>query len=55
MKMTFMQACKDYFGLLSGTTAVDFAKEVKQLTPADRVEITAGLVQNGYEIVTGTV
>jgi len=55
MKMTFMQACKDYFGLLPGTTAVDFAKEVKQLTPADRVEITAGLVQNGYEIVAGTV
>lgn len=55
MKMTFMQACKDYFGLLPGTTNMDFAKEVKALSPADRAEITAGLEKNGYEIVAGSV
>jgi hypothetical protein len=55
MKMTFMQACKDYFGLLPGTSNMDFAKEVKALTPADRAEITAGLEKNGYEIVAGSV
>lgn len=55
MKMTFMQACKDFFGLREGTTNMDFAKEVKALTPADREEITAGLVKHGYEIVAGTV
>ena len=40
---TFMSACRDFFGLKEGQTSMDFAKEVKALTEADRAEITAGL------------
>lgn len=50
-QMTFMQACKDFFGLHAGQTSMDFAKEIKALTDADRIEIAAGLKANGYEIV----
>jgi hypothetical protein len=50
-KLTFMAACRDFFGVREGQTAVDFGKELKQLTEADRAEIKAGLQQNGYEII----
>jgi hypothetical protein len=50
-KFTFMAACRDFFGLHHGQTAMEFGKELKQLTEADRAEIKAGLQQNGYEIV----
>lgn len=50
-KLTFMAACRDYFGLMPGQTAMDFGKELKQLSDADRAEIKAGLEANGYEIV----
>jgi len=48
---TFMSACRDFFGLKEGQTSMDFAKEVKALTEADRAEITAGLNGQGYKIV----
>jgi hypothetical protein len=50
-KLTFMAACRDYFGLAAGQTAMDFGKELKQLTEADRTEIKAGLEKEGYEII----
>lgn len=54
-RMTFMAACKDYFGLRPGQTALDFGKEIKLLTDADKAEIRAGLEKNGYEILQAAV
>jgi selenocysteine lyase/cysteine desulfurase len=50
-KMTFMQACRDYFGLLPGQAAMDFMKEMKALTDQDRQEIANMLNGQGYEIL----
>lgn len=50
-KLTFMAACKDYFGLKPGQTSLEFGKEIKELSQADREEIKAGLESQGYEIV----
>jgi len=50
-KMTFMQACRDFFGLKEGQTALDFGREVKALNTEDRVEIKLGLEKQGYEII----
>ena len=50
-KLTFMAACRDFFGLHQGQTAMEFGKELKQLTDADRAEIKEGLAKLGYEIV----
>lgn len=49
--LTFTQACKAYFGLQPAQAMIDFAKEVRELSPADREEITKGLEQAGYYIV----
>ncbi len=54
-KMTFMSACRDFFGLLPGQTALQFGAEIKALTPEDRAEIQAGLEQLGYKIVASAV
>ena len=48
--MSFTAACKDFFGVKPGQTALDFMKEVKALTEADKAEIKAGLEANGYQI-----
>jgi hypothetical protein len=50
-KMTFMAACRDFFGLKEGQSGMDFGKELKELTPNDREEIKTGLTALGYEIV----
>lgn len=50
-KLTFMAACKDYFGAKEGQTSMQFAQEIKALTAEDRAEIGKGLEQNGYEIL----
>jgi len=50
-KMTFMMACRDYFGLHPGQTNMAFAEEIKALTPDDKTEIAAGLQANGYQIM----
>jgi hypothetical protein len=49
--LTFMAAARDYFGVREGTTSLDFGKEIKALTLADRAEITAGLEKEGYTIL----
>jgi len=46
---TFIAACKDFFGFKPGQTLMEFRDEIKALTPADKDEIQAGLVQNGYK------
>jgi hypothetical protein len=50
-KTTFMAACRDFFGLHPGQTAMQFGAEIKALTDEDRKEIRAGLEKEGYEIV----
>lgn len=50
-KMTFMAACRDFFGLKEGQSVMDFGKELKQLTDKDREEIKEGLKANGYELI----
>ena len=50
-EMTFMQACKDFFGVKDGQTPMQFAKEVRELTTDDRADITLGLEKNGYKII----
>lgn len=50
-KLTFMAACRDFFGLKEGQTAMDFGKELKALTEKDRDEIKVGLAKLGYEII----
>jgi len=54
-EMTFMQACRDFFGLLPNQAPLDFGKEIKQLTEADRAQISVGLEKNGYKIMPSTV
>jgi hypothetical protein len=51
-KLTFMGACRDFFGGLPGQTSVQFGKEVQKLSAEDRAEIQKGLEEQGYEIMT---
>ncbi len=50
-EMTFVQACKDFFGMQPNQKPIDFMKEVRALNEKDRSEITTGLEQNGYKII----
>lgn len=54
-EMTFMAACKDFFGLKPGQTALEFGKEIKALTDLDKAEIRAGLEKNGYKIMQAVI
>lgn len=47
-EMTFIQAMKDFFGLLPGKSLQDFMAEVKALP--ERASWIAGLEANGYVI-----
>lgn len=47
---TFLAACRDYFGMKADQRPVDFLKEIKDLTEADRTEIRKSLEANGYMI-----
>jgi len=53
--VSFMSACKDFFGLKPDQKPLEFGKELQALTNADRAEIAAGLVANGYNIDPSTV
>ena len=55
MAISFMQACREFFGVREGQRPLDFGKEVQALAPADRQEIAAGLVANGFDINPDTV
>jgi len=37
--MTFIAACKTFFGLLPGETLQEFVSEIKALTPNDKLEL----------------
>lgn len=52
-ELSFMQACRDFFGMKSGQTTMQFAAECKELTPDDRKEIAAGLEATGNYKITG--
>jgi hypothetical protein len=47
--MKFAVACRQFFGLLPGETLIGFAKELKELTDADREEIRS-MLQNEMHI-----
>lgn len=42
-ELTFMSACREFFGQKEGQTTLDFGKEVKALTMEDRKDLTPGL------------
>lgn len=46
----FVAACKQFFGFLPGQGLLDFRNEVAKLSPEDRKEIHAGLLQNGVNV-----
>lgn len=48
--VTFMTACKDFFGFHPNQKPIEFGKEMLALTNADRQEIAAGLKKNGIDI-----
>lgn len=37
--MTFVQACKTFFGLLPNETLQEFVTEIRALTPDDKAEL----------------
>lgn len=49
-EMSFVPACKDFFGFKHGQSLGEFMTECKALSPEDREEIKAGLEANGYNI-----
>jgi len=42
-KISFMSACKEFFGVREDQTLPQFGQEVKALTPDDRKEMAPGL------------
>ena len=48
--MSFLAACREYFGMKADEKPVEFLKEIKDLSETDRAEIMKGLVANGYQI-----
>jgi len=55
-EITFLAACKDFFGLKPGQTAVQFLQEVKGLTDTDREELKPGLEKAlGVTIIRASV
>lgn len=49
-KVSFVVACKKFFGILPGQSLMDFQKEIKALTPKDKEELTAMFPSVGFEI-----
>jgi hypothetical protein len=54
-KMSFMAACKDFFGLHPDQKSLQFGAEIKALPNSDRIEIADGLSKIGYNIDTATI
>lgn len=38
-QVTFIVACREFFGLLPGQTLAEFSKEIKALTVKDRTDL----------------
>ena len=49
--MTFMAACRKYFGFKDGQTLTEFSKEVKELSAEDHAEMAEGLSKELGETV----
>ena len=46
---SFIVACKDFFGLLPGQTAMQFAQEIKPLTYEERMQLWRDMQAGGIE------
>jgi len=49
--MSFVEAMRDYFGLLPGQTMSQFFQEIKVLSDTERAEFKAMLATVGYVII----
>lgn len=50
LESSFMAACREFFGIKSGQSMIDFAKEVKELTPEDREYFKVEFAKIGISI-----
>lgn len=50
-KVSFMVACKEYFGMKPEQKLGEFMMEIRQLTDADRTELSALFPSVGFEII----
>jgi hypothetical protein len=46
---SFIGACREFFGLKPGQVLKDFADEVKQLTPQDKIDLIAMFRTVGFD------
>ncbi len=51
-EMSFVLACKDYFGFKEGQTMMEFAAELKALTDQDKADLSRYFETVGYKIRT---
>jgi hypothetical protein len=49
-KVSFVVACKKFFGLREGQKLSDFIQELKRLTEQDKADLKAMFPSVGYEI-----
>lgn len=54
-QVSFITGCREFFGLHTGQTPMEFGKDVLKLSNADRKEIAVGLIQNGINIDPATI
>lgn len=47
--ITFVMACKQFFGFLPGETLQEFAAELRQLTPKDKQDLIAEFARIGID------
>lgn len=52
-QLSFVAACKDYFGFKPGQTLLQFRDEIAALTTKDRQELSAMFKTVGIEIISG--
>lgn len=52
--MTFLAACRDYFGLQPGQNLTGFRDEMVKLTETDRADLSAMFPSVGIQIVSAS-
>lgn len=52
-QLSFVAACKEFFGFKPGQTLIQFRDEIQALTPKDRIELAGMFKTIGIEIVSG--
>lgn len=50
-KVTFVVACKKFFGFKPGQTIAQFGEELKQLTSKDRADLVEMFPSVGFQIM----